>query len=275
MLFTPPRPSKAAQSRPQDIGPVELMAQQHAYVPPSFAPRPGGINLVGPLNARQSDAPEWEEPPSLAGSGGPQVSQEEKERLIRDLFESQDALDLDAPENQAEALARRAEVDGMCCTLMPHQVLGLDWLRSREAGAHKAGILADDMGLGKTIQMIALIMSNRREAKDPTIRFRPDPTGKLSSSKNAKSPNKQSIPEIDPMTLPRPTLVIAPLAVLQQWAGEFASKTNCGIRILVHHGKTKAKSAAQLAQQDVVVRAPFILERLDSLHSGGARYRES
>ena len=42
-----------------------------------------------------------------------------------------------------------ADVAGMKCRLMPHQVQGHEWMKKREEGAYAGGILADDMGLGK------------------------------------------------------------------------------------------------------------------------------
>lgn len=39
----------------------------------------------------------------------------------------------------------------------PHQYTGVNWMLSREKGEVKGGILCDEMGLGKTIQMISLI----------------------------------------------------------------------------------------------------------------------
>lgn len=44
---------------------------------------------------------------------------------------------------------------GLKCTLLPHQVQGVHWLRDREKGKKRGGLLCDDMGLGKTIQMSA------------------------------------------------------------------------------------------------------------------------
>lgn len=35
------------------------------------------------------------------------------------------------------------------CKLLPHQVLGVRWLKKHEVEKQRGGILADDMGLGK------------------------------------------------------------------------------------------------------------------------------
>lgn len=36
--------------------------------------------------------------------------------------------------------------------LLPFQVIGVDWMVTRELAKYPGGINADDMGLGKTIQ---------------------------------------------------------------------------------------------------------------------------
>ena len=43
------------------------------------------------------------------------------------------------------------------CKLLPHQVTGVAWMKSREKGKKRGGILADDMGLGKVKSTYQLI----------------------------------------------------------------------------------------------------------------------
>lgn len=43
----------------------------------------------------------------------------------------------------------KAKMPGLKCVLLPHQVQGVQWMKEREKGKYKGGILADDMGLGK------------------------------------------------------------------------------------------------------------------------------
>lgn len=110
--------------------------------------------------------------------------------------------------------------EAMSCVLMPHQRIGLKWLMDHELGKDKGGVLADDMGLGKTIQALALIFAN--PPKDPARKT---------------------------------TLIVAPLALLQQWPREIAEKTKPGHKLRVHvfHGKGRQISVKQLLSYDVVL----------------------
>lgn len=105
-------------------------------------------------------------------------------------------------------------------TLMGHQQYGLTWMIKMEEGTNKGGILADDMGLGKTIQSIALILS------------RPPPPGKL-----------------------RPTLVVAPVALMHQWKRELEKMVKPGKRlnVFILHGERRATTWSALKAYDVVL----------------------
>jgi SNF2 family DNA or RNA helicase len=113
----------------------------------------------------------------------------------------------------------------LSCKLLPHQVQGIQWLKSRETGKNKGGILADDvrcrlviaflqlwrrqMGLGKTVQTIGLILANQPEKK------------------------------------PRGTLIVVPLALKEQWAAEIKAKVKAGVlTVLVHHGTNRTKDVS-------------------------------
>lgn len=50
--------------------------------------------------------------------------------------------------------------------LLPHQVVGRDWMTERESSKNRGGILADDMGLGKTIQTLTRIVDGRPRKSD-------------------------------------------------------------------------------------------------------------
>ncbi|KAI8149543.1 SNF2 family N-terminal domain-containing protein [Fennellomyces sp. T-0311] len=111
-----------------------------------------------------------------------------------------------------------AQVEGLTVRLMPHQSRGVEWMIGREANETSCGGILADMGLGKTIQTIALVSSTMEEA--------------------AK----------------RPTLIVTPLALIQQWANEIRTKTEKGrMSVLVYHGASRSKDPAIFYQYDVVV----------------------
>ena len=105
-------------------------------------------------------------------------------------------------------------------TLMPHQALGVGWLSKIEEGTNKGGILADDMGLGKTLQSIALML--RRPA---------------------------------PRDDHRPNLIVAPVALLQQWKREinkFVAPSH-RLSVFIMHGATRTTSYNSIRHWDVIL----------------------
>ncbi|ORY23357.1 SNF2 family N-terminal domain-domain-containing protein [Naematelia encephala] len=108
--------------------------------------------------------------------------------------------------------------------LMPHQVRGVKWMRSRESGRKYGGILADDMGLGKTVQTLARIVEG------------------VATPAERKAGYKGG------------TLIVAPLAVMEQWATECRVKTQPGrLKVTTHHGPSRTKSAKALEHYDIVI----------------------
>ena len=91
---------------------------------------------------------------------------------------------------------------GMAVSLLPHQTIGVAWALDREKGADKGGCLGDEMGLGKTVQAIALMVVNA--SSNPTCKG---------------------------------NLIIAPVALLDQWKLEIETKTTNGLKCLIYHGK--------------------------------------
>jgi SNF2 family DNA or RNA helicase len=87
------------------------------------------------------------------------------------------------------------------------------------------------MGLGKTIQSMSLILMNPR----PT-------NAELEKDKKNKIPVESS----------KTTLVVAPLALIRQWESEIKTKSGA-LKVLVHHGPSRTKSARNLIKADVVV----------------------
>lgn len=145
-------------------------------------------------------------------------------------------------------------VEGLNVKLLPHQVEGVKWMIDKEIGQRKrkgvlphGGILADDMGLGKTVQSVALLLTNPRPALDAKPEF---PKQKLPGKEVTKC-----------------TLVVAPLALIKQWEGEIKSKvtTSHAMKVLIHHGPSRTKSAAELKKYDVVITTYQILA---SEHAG-------
>lgn len=108
--------------------------------------------------------------------------------------------------------------------LMPHQVRGVRWMKQRETGRKYGGILADDMGLGKTVQTLARIVEGKPTAAEKKAGYKAG------------------------------TLIVAPLAVLEQWATECRTKTEPGrLKVTTHHGPSRTKSGKTLEGFDVVI----------------------
>ncbi|KAG7091955.1 hypothetical protein E1B28_008344 [Marasmius oreades] len=105
--------------------------------------------------------------------------------------------------------------------LMPHQAIGVAWMHVKERGVIKGGCLADEMGLGKTVQMLALMTMN--PSTNPTCKT---------------------------------NLIIAPLALLDQWKLEIELKTNDVFKCLIYHGNNKPKRKSELLSYDVVITTP-------------------
>ncbi|OKL60854.1 hypothetical protein UA08_03301 [Talaromyces atroroseus] len=104
--------------------------------------------------------------------------------------------------------------------LYEHQKLGLTWMKSMEEGSNKGGILADDMGLGKTVQALSLIVSR---------------------------------PSTD--TAQKTTLIIAPVALMQQWKREIERllKPEYKLNVFVLHGEKRKTTFETLKKYDVVL----------------------
>ncbi|EXJ94910.1 hypothetical protein A1O1_00028 [Capronia coronata CBS 617.96] len=134
--------------------------------------------------------------------------------------ELQDLLKHIRPDEEFAADQVAVQPDGLKVTMMPHQLYGLTWMRKMEEGTNKGGILADDMGLGKTIQSIALMLD------------RPAPENKH-----------------------RPTLVVAPVALMQQWKKELEKmvRSRHRLNVFVLYGDARKTSWSALKAYDVVL----------------------
>ena len=108
--------------------------------------------------------------------------------------------------------------DGFVGELRSYQTEALTWLRFLDS-AGIGGCLALDMGLGKTPTMLAHLLAGAGAGAGA------------------------------------PALVIAPAAVVGNWAAE-AARFTPGLRVTIHHGANRAADdeiAAEVAQADVVI----------------------
>jgi SNF2 family DNA or RNA helicase len=95
---------------------------------------------------------------------------------------------------------------GMAISLLPHQTIGVAWALERERSSDKGGCLSDEMGLGKTVQIMSVMVAN---------------------------------PSDDPRC--KTNLIVAPLALLDQWKLEIDMKTTTNLKCLIYHGKRQVR----------------------------------
>ncbi len=131
----------------------------------------------------------------------------------------------DMPQTTLDHLDQPADFEG---TMRPYQLRGLDWL----AFLNRLGIgacLADDMGLGKTIQLIALLLYERK-----------------------------TFPDVGP------TLLFVPMSVVGNWHREL-QRFGKPLRVLVHHGPDRltADDFADAAPKHHVVITTYGLAHRD------------
>ncbi|KAF9286692.1 hypothetical protein BGZ68_002645 [Mortierella alpina] len=166
------------------------------------------------------------------------ITPQESEKELRDLLANIQAAEEDiAPQD------RTGTPEGMAShiALLEHQKIGLTWLQKMEEGTNQGGILGDDMGLGKTVQTMALIVSRPSPPIDDDViwddrreYYEPPPESKLVKTKT--------------------TLVIAPVALVYQWAEELRTKTQPGLlKVFIHHGQRKISDPEELRSYDVVI----------------------
>lgn len=69
----------------------------------------------------------------------------------------------DLKRTPSTAVEKAEQPKGLNIKLLPFQLEGLNWLVKQEQSDWKGGALADEMGMGKTIQVISLLLSDRKK----------------------------------------------------------------------------------------------------------------
>ncbi|KAN0059850.1 DNA repair protein rad16 [Thecaphora frezii] len=123
---------------------------------------------------------------------------------------------------------------GLNIKLLPFQREGLYWLKRQEEGPWKGGMLADEMGMGKTIQMISLMLSDRK----------------------------------------KPCLVLAPTVAIVQWRNEIEQYTEPKLKVELWHGANRTQDVKKLQEADVVLTSYAVLESCYRKQESGFRRKK-
>jgi hypothetical protein len=132
-------------------------------------------------------------------------------------------------------------------TLMEHQKLGLGWMTDIER-QHSGGLLADDMGLGKTIQTIACILHNVPAQSQPEFRRVGGIVGH--------------------------TLIVCPLAVLEQWEREINRMSGGKLRVYIHHGPNAANRRGERKHIETMLDHDIVLTTYGKLTKDGPKLKK-
>ncbi|MCX7817710.1 MAG: DEAD/DEAH box helicase [Kiritimatiellae bacterium] len=158
---------------------------------------------------------------------------------VQDSLAALDGVDVEAPPGWAEtamrrlAAARRNGVelesveipDPPASHLRPYQRQGVAWLRHLERCGF-AGILADDMGLGKTLQALAWL----------------------------------AMPRCDPDARGKPSLVVCPTSLMENWAQE-AARFVPSLRVRLVAGSGRHDDWERLNDNDLLITSYALLRR--------------
>lgn len=174
-------------------------------------------------------------------SGGGTNAPARKRLLIKHNFETLDYTEARAdrllmPDDQAPDLPQSLRSD---VTLKAHQYVGIAWLQHLwKASPHqcRGAVLADDMGLGKTLQLLTFI----------TACFERDP----------------SLP---------PALVVAPVALLENWCSELSRFFAPELPALTLYGDTLRALRVGRHELDEELRAQGVTRLLKRNWIGDAR----
>ncbi|MFD5867385.1 DEAD/DEAH box helicase [Corynebacterium sp. NPDC060344] len=149
--------------------------------------------------------------------------------------------------------------DGFVGELREYQRRGLDWL-AWMSGAGFGVILADDMGLGKTVQILALLLHEKeaRLAAESEEDRRARET--LDAALDAGG---DSVRALDGVVKRYPTLLVAPMSVVGNWAKE-AARFAPGLKVEVLHGGNRPRGEElkrRAERADLVVTTYGIVAR--------------
>ncbi|KAH8829101.1 SNF2 family DNA-dependent ATPase [Flagelloscypha sp. PMI_526] len=218
--------------RTKILNKVENTIQHHlpGVLPAARPPTGPPIPVAVPYNPYQyNPQPPWAPPSQPAPfdddipdlpSEHAYISPADAEKDLRDLMQGNMNEDEEVEIDEADA-----EVAGFRegIRLLPHQIQGRKWMSEREDASAKryGGLLADDMGLGKTIQTLVRISDNK--------------------------PRKADRDKWDP-----PTLIVCPLALVEQWASEIAKMVK-GFTVVKHQGSSRTADPYKLKNSHVVI----------------------
>lgn len=232
MPFKAPTPISTPDKTSHNLGTSSSTPTKAALMRRGFPASPGWPQTPNMSPARAS--------PATSHGGTPlqsyHVSSAEREKQLRSMLSGVVTV-------TEKVDMSKARVPGMQCTLLPHQIQGIEWMRRREQGKAKGGILADDMGLGKTIQMLALITQHNSlgalQGEEP----------EEDNSDNLVGLTDRNVFRSGTKT----TLIIAPVAVMEQWQREANEKSGHKLSAYIHHGPRRAAHTKDLKAFDIVI----------------------
>ncbi|SCV68458.1 BQ2448_579 [Microbotryum intermedium] len=154
----------------------------------------------------------------------PFASLPEYGEFFKDIADNDDFVGNATVDNAVAQLGLQSQtsrIPGMRVSLLPHQLIGVSWMVKQEKKTKTyGGILADEMGLGKTIQAQATMLLHQSD-----------------------DPREKS------------TLIVAPLALIEQWAEEIKDKVKNIWSVPKYHGPGRDEicRGKDLEKYDVVI----------------------